>query len=176
MNTTAVIGSARSDGNAAHLLDAVLAGRPARRFDLGALQIRDYEYDRPADGDDFLSVVEAMAETENVLFVTPVYWYAMSGSLKRFFDRLTDLITVRKPLGRDLAGRVLWMAACGSDRSLPEGFEVPFRRTAAYFDMQFGGALYVPMEEDAPLTYEQEERAARFGSRMLQPVPCARTG
>lgn len=44
MSIVAILGSARSDGNVAYLLDAVLAGPPARRFDLSALHIRDYAY------------------------------------------------------------------------------------------------------------------------------------
>ena len=164
MSVAAVLGSARSDGDAARLLDAVLAGRPSRRFDLGALHVRDYAYGRPADGDDFLAVAEAIAESEAVLLVTPVYWYAMSGVLKRFVDRMTDLVTVQKPLGRRLAGRSVWVAACGSDPALPDGFEVPFQATAAYFGMGYGGALYVPTRAGEPLSAEHDRRAAEFGA------------
>ncbi len=166
-NIVAVLGSARSSGNAASLFEAVLAGRPVQRFDLGRLDIRDYEYGRPADRDDFLAVAEAIAEADGVVFATPVYWYAMSGPLKRFFDRLTDIITEQKPLGRRFAGRSLWVAACGTDPLLPEGFEVPFASTAAYFDMTYGGALYVPMREGRALTSEQESAAAAFGDSMF---------
>ena len=167
VSVVAVLGSARGDGHAARLLDAVLAGRPARQFDLGVLHVRDYVYGRLADGDDFLGVAEAVAEADAVLFVTPVYWYAMSAVLKRFIDRLTDLVTVEKPLGRRLAGRTVWVAACGSDPVLPEGFEVPFRATAAYFGMSYGGVLYVPMREDEPLSAEQERRSAALGARVF---------
>lgn len=162
-----VLGSARGDGHAARLLDAVLAGRPARRFDLGALHVRDYAYGRPAGGDDFLGVVEAVADADAVLFATPVYWYAMSAVLKRFVDRLTDLVTVEKPLGRRLAGRTVWVAACGSGPAFPDGFEVPFRSTAAYFDMAYGGALYVPTREGQTLSEDQERRSAAFGARVF---------
>ncbi|HYE59363.1 MAG TPA: NAD(P)H-dependent oxidoreductase [Rhodothermales bacterium] len=168
MRVVAILGSARSDGDAARLLDAVLAGRPARCFDLGVLNIRDYEYDRDPTGDDFLRVAEAMAEADAVLFVTPVYWYAMSGTLKRFFDRLTDLITLRKPLGRRLAGRTMWVAACGTDPALPEGFEVPFRDTAVYFDMMYGGALYAAIPKGAQLTPGQRREAAAFGAHFFE--------
>ncbi len=168
MSIVAVLGSARSDGNAARLLDAVLAGRPAQRFDLGALRIRDYAYGRPTEGDDFLAVAEAIAGASGVLFATPVYWYAMSGTLKRFFDRLTDLVTVQKPLGRRLAGRALWVAACGSDPALPQGFEVPFRSTARYFGMTYGGAFYAPMREGEGVSPALKRQAATFGARVLE--------
>ena len=170
MSVAAILGSARSDGNAARLLNAVLAGQATREFDLGVLYVRDYAYGRPVGADDFLGVVEAVAESEAVLFATPVYWYAMSGVLKRFFDRMTDLVTVHKPLGRRLAGRSVWVVACGSDPVLPNGFEVPFRATAAYFGMDYGGVLYVPMREDEPLSVEQERRAAEFGAGVFASV------
>ena len=168
VSVVTVLGSARGDGNAARLLRAVTAGRRARSFDLSALHIRDYVYGRAADGDDFLTIAEAIAEAiadaEAVLFVTPVYWYAMSAPLKRFVDRLTDLVTVQKPLGRRLAGRSVWVAACGSDPTLPEGFDVPFRDTAAYFGMTYSGALYVSMQEGEGLSREDEQRALAFGT------------
>ena len=164
MSLVTVLGSARHDGNAARLLHAVTAGRPARSFDLGALHVRDYAYERAADGDDFLTIAEAMADAEAVLFVTPVYWYAMSAPLKRFFDRLTDLVTVQKPLGRRLAGRAVWVAACGSDPALPEGFEVPFRGTAAYFGMTYSGTLYVRMPDVERVPPADERRARAFGT------------
>ena len=162
-----VLASARRDGHTGQLLTAVLAGRPTRLFDLGALHVGDYAYHAAAD-DDFLTVVEAVAEADAVVFATPVYWYAMSGQLKRFFDRLTDLVTVRKPLGRRLRGRTVWVAACGSDPVLPEGFEVPFQATAAYFGMSYGGALYVPMREGRPLSPDQNQRAAAFGAAVFE--------
>ena len=161
--TVAVLGSARADGDAARLLDAV-APPDARRADLGALRVRDYAYGRPAGGDDFLQLARDIADADGVLLVTPVYWYAMSAPMKRFVDRLTDLVTVEKPLGRRLGGRGLWLAACGSDSALPDGFEVPFRRTAAYFGMVYGGAVYAP---SARLQTDGErQRLAAFGARV----------
>ena len=35
-----------------------------------------------------------------IIFVTPVYWYAMSGRMKVFFDRWTDLLKIDKDTGR----------------------------------------------------------------------------
>lgn len=144
MSVVALLGSGRSDGDATRLLDAVCRDLAARRVDLGALDIADYAYGG-APPDDFRSVVDALLESDAVLLVTPVYWYAMSGVMKRFVDRLTDLVTVEKARGRALAGRGLWVAACGTEPVAPEGFEVPFRRTAEYFGMMYGGLLYAPV-------------------------------
>jgi hypothetical protein len=176
MSIVAILGSARNDGNAAHILDAVLEQRAALQFDLGELHIRDYAYGQAADGDDFLALAQAIARCDAVLFATPVYWYTMSAVLKRFFDRLTDLVTVQKSVGRKLTGRSVWVVACGSDPALPDGFEVPFRETAAYFGMCYGGALYVQMQEGKRLWREQRGRAASFGSAIYNGANGASAG
>lgn len=164
MAVVSLLGSARSDGDAATLCDAVTAGCPATQLDLGVLVIRDYAYDRPNTDDDFLGVAHALARADGVLLVTPVYWYAMSAVMKRFMDRLTDLVTVDKSLGRGLAGRGVWVAACGSDPAAPDGFDVPFRRTADYFGMTYGGMIYA---QSASLNDADERRRLRaFGAQI----------
>lgn len=169
-SVVAILGSARNDGNAAQLFDAVLAGCPATRFNLSDLNIRDYEYGRQPDDDDFLTLANAIAEADTILLVTPVYWYTMSGVMKRFMDRLTDLTTVMKPLGRKLAGRTIFVAACGSAKNLPEGYEVPFRNTAGYLNMNYGGIYYRGMQDDEILSDDARTEAAEFGARVLRSV------
>ena len=62
--------------------------------------------------------------------------------MKTLLDRFSDLISVRKDLGRRLKGRRAFALACGSEAALPEGFEVPFRETAVYLDLDYGGCFY----------------------------------
>lgn len=83
-----------------------------------------------------------MLDADNIIFATPVYWYAMSGRLKTFFDRLTDLLYTHKSIGKGLKAKKTYLIACGSDPELPEGFEVPFRRTSDYFEMSFQKSFY----------------------------------
>src|SRR5688572_8351188 len=90
-----ILGSARRDSHTLELVEAVLDGKPATRIDLQDFDIQQYEYDQPADRDDFIKVAEAMAAHSVIVFATPVYWYAMSGRMKVLFDRFTDLVTVR---------------------------------------------------------------------------------
>lgn len=164
----AIIGSARNDGNAAQIMDAVLGDRAIPRINLNDFSIRDYEYGRTPDGrDDFLELANQIAEADTILLVTPVYWYAMSGVMKRFFDRLTDLTTVMKPMGRALAGKTIYVASCGTSPALPEGFEVPFRDTAAYLDMHYGGIYYRQMRDDEVLSDEAKAEAEAFGATVF---------
>jgi len=66
----------------------------------------------------------------------------MSGQMKTCFDRLTDLITLKKELGRKLKGKNTFLVAVGANAELPDGFIVPFKSTAAYLDMYFRDYFY----------------------------------
>lgn len=107
-------------------------------IDLLDFRIEHYVYDCAHRGqDNFFQIVQKMIDSDEIVFATPVYWYAMSGYLKVFFDRMTELITTNKILGRRLEGKSVRLLACGTDAELPLGFETPFRLTAEYFNMDF---------------------------------------
>ena len=166
MSLLTILGSARGESHTGALLDTVLAGRSATRIDLLDLDIQQYEYGRPMERDDFGKVAEAMIAHAVIMFATPVYWYAMSGRMKTLLDRFTDLVTVRKDLGRQLTGRSAFLLACGSEPELPDGFEVPFRETAAYLHMSYGGAFY-GQSNKAGLLPSAVAHAAQFGDNVF---------
>ena len=143
-----LLGSARGDGDtagAACRLAAELGPGAASLVDLAEKRIRGFNYAEPAPDDDFHQLADLMVAHQDLVFATPVYWYAMSGVMKVFFDRLSDLLSDRDPSGRGrrLRGRRIWLLAVGSDPVLPGGFEQPFARTADYLGMDWRGAFYV---------------------------------
>ena len=99
-----IFGSSRSDGNTRAALDAVLDGHESEVIDLSDHEITPYRYDHSNQDDDFIPIAEKMAVADVLIFSTPVYWYAMSAQLKTFVDRFSDLLRIRKDLGRALAG------------------------------------------------------------------------
>jgi len=138
-----LLASARSAGHTAALVRHVFAPPDCVVTDLLATPLAPYSYaGHYLPGDAFAGLTRQLLAHEIIVLATPVYWYAMSGLLKTFFDRLTDLTTNHKSLGRQLRGKRLFLLATGTDADLPPGFEEPFRRTARYFDMTFGGSLY----------------------------------
>ncbi len=145
METTPLllVGSARPASQTRTFAQQLLAGIDHAVLDLLDYRIAPYDYAHgyPAD-DQFDMVVEEMLKHPVLVLATPVYWYAMSGTMKTFFDRLTDLTETRKAAGRRLRGKQVVLVAIGSDEELPAGFRVPFERTAAYFGMQFRGVFY----------------------------------
>ncbi|GAB2541892.1 flavodoxin family protein [Rufibacter soli] len=122
-----LLASARKDSGTHRLVRTVFHGTPHQLLDLLDYQIGPYRYenDYPPQ-DEFLKIIEQVLQHQVIVLATPVYWYAMSGLLKTFFDRLTDLVTVQKPLGRKLQGKTIFLLAVGTDSELPDGFEVPF--------------------------------------------------
>jgi multimeric flavodoxin WrbA len=142
MRNLVILGTAREDS---HTLKAVNSLSPFSDFDLIDLRnfkIGHYNYDHSKNDDDFLKLAQKMAEAKNIIFATPVYWYAMSGPLKVFFDRLTELLSTHKEIGKSLKGKHTFLIATGSDPSLPLGFEEPFRLTSDYFGMHYQGSFY----------------------------------
>jgi multimeric flavodoxin WrbA len=147
-----IAGSARRDGNTGRVVARLSSAIGARMtlIDLNDLDIAPFRYGGTPDCDDFASVASAMRTHRHILFATPVYWYAMSGRMKILFDRFTDLLG--NPDGRALAGRHMWLVATGTDADLPDGFDVPFARTADWCAMDWRGATYILAESEAPLS------------------------
>lgn len=167
-SVTVILGSARSDGKTAALVQHLSArlGGQAKVCDLSKLTIEPFEYDRYDDRDDFRTVVAMMLQSDHIVFATPVYWYSMSATLKVFFDRLTDLLhdPNDRISGRALSGRKVWLIATGTDESLPPGFEVPFAQTAGYFAMVWRQAFYGRSINGAPLSPTSLDEAEKLAS------------
>jgi multimeric flavodoxin WrbA len=163
-----ILGSARRDGYTRRAVSMAFQDREIELIDLSTHQIGVYDYSHLHQGDDFLSIVERMTQTKKIIFATPVYWYAMSGAMKDFFDRLTDLLEIAKDTGRQLAGRDVWLLATGAERELPRGFEIPFLGTAAYFGMNYLSAGYLYTGPDRMEQDQSESDLALFGRRVLE--------
>lgn len=143
-----LLGSSRSNGNSYTIAQNIKKYLSADIIDLKTKVIHPYSYDHEHRDDDFISTIEQIVTYEGMFFVTPVYWYSMSGIMKNFFDRITDCLQVEKSLGRQLAGKKMAAISCGSDDEITEGFEVPFRKSAEYLNMDFLGYLHTWIDQD----------------------------
>jgi len=143
-----VLGSARKASDTGKLVTSLFPEGSATVVDLLDYTIAQYRYDGlyPPE-DDFQRVVDLLLQHQQLVFATPIYWYAMSGLMKVFFDRMTDLVTVQKKTGRKLKGKQTFLLAVGAEEALPLGFEEPFRLTSEYFDMEFIASFYCRTSE-----------------------------
>ncbi|MEO1243220.1 MAG: flavodoxin family protein [Pseudomonadota bacterium] len=162
-----ILGSARQDGNTATLTSAVFQHLgDARVIDLNDLSIEPYSYDNPHEADDFSALAQLMAEADAIVFASPVYWYSMSGPMKIFFDRLTNLTDFYKPLGRTLAGKSAFLIAASNSPAAPACFEPPFAETARYFDMRWGGMLHARVQDRGNLPPDTTNMIKSFAANI----------
>lgn len=159
-----ILGSARPDGDTRKAVDIAFPPGTAELVTLAQHHIGGYDYAHANAEDSFGAVANAMHVADKIVFATPVYWYAMSAPMKIFFDRLTDLTETRKAQGKALAGKQVWVIATGTEPALPEGFEIPFSRTAEYFGMIYRGIAYLQTGAQAHSRADSEAALKRLGA------------
>lgn len=140
-----ILGSARKKSDTKKLVDIVFKDIEISSIDLLDYSIAHYNYSEEyPTTDEFLTIIEQMLQHNVIVFATPVYWYSMSSYMKVFFDRLTDIVSSQKQLGRKLKGKRVGLLAVSNSDALPQGFEVPFKDTANYLDMEYLGCFFSP--------------------------------
>lgn len=144
MKNIVILGTLREDSNTLKAIKQLCPFDDYEIIDLRKYRINLYSYDQTQNSDDdFHSIALKMKEADNIIFATPVYWYSMSSVLKIFFDRLSDLLSTYKPIGKSLKNKNTYLISTGSDTVLPDGFETPFRLTSTYFEMNYKEAFYL---------------------------------
>ena len=155
--TLIIFASAREQGNTRKIAQLVQDKTGADFLNINDLDISPYDYQHRNHEDAFIPTFEKIVTYQNLIFITPVYWYSMAGPMKIFFDRMTDLLTIRKDLGRSLAGKRMAAICCSSDEEAYPGFFMPFARTADYLDMIYLGDCHTWIENhEIPVTVVQQ--------------------
>ncbi len=138
-----IVGSSRNNSDTLKFAERVFARKEHTLIDLQDYHLEEYNYDHKYSfSDQFREVLEQILSHDIIVFCTPVYWYAMSARMKILFDRFNDCLTVEKEQGRKLRGKKVAMLSVGTDPEIPEGFEIPFSRTAEYLGMKYIAGVY----------------------------------
>ena len=138
MKAVVVLASARKDGNTARVLHELMKTTDWDLVNLLDYQIGHFDYQHSNQNDDFLPLMRRLIPSYDVfIFATPVYWYAMSGLLKVFFDRLTDFLQLEKDLGRQLRGKSMAVISSANSDNLGDVFWLPFKASASYLGMRY---------------------------------------
>jgi GrpB-like predicted nucleotidyltransferase (UPF0157 family) len=141
-----ILGAANGHKNTMNFIENLFVNNDVEILDLNEIKIDPYDHKGNNDIDDFISTIEKMITFDRVVFATPVYWYAMSGEMKDFVDRFSDLLRAKyKNLGEQLYGKKIDLLSTGSDLELPNGFTIPFNLTCTYFGMDFMNVYYRSM-------------------------------
>lgn len=143
MKTLVILGSSRSTGNTNEIVKLLNKEIEYDLLDLNSKNIAPFDYDFRNQDDDFLPIIKDIADNYDLLvFATPVYWYSMSGTMKIFFDRISDCLKIEKDTGRKLRGKKMAMISCGSGEEEVPGFEIPFKLSAEYLGMEYLGNVH----------------------------------
>lgn len=135
-----IVGSSRQNGNTTKIVYEI-----ANQFNIDVINLSDYEisyydYESKNNNDDFLPLIKSIIENyDTLIFATPIYWYSMSGIMKVFFDRFSDLIRIEKETGRLLRGKKVAVLSNSHDDEIDFDFYIPFRKSADYLGMKYIG-------------------------------------
>jgi multimeric flavodoxin WrbA len=143
-----IIGSSRNDGDTKRLVDELHNFLDFDSIDLNDYSFSYYDYTHENANDDYLLLMRKLiANYDTFLFATPVYWYAMSGIMKVFFDRFNDLLDNERELGRQLRAKKMAAITCSIGDNLGDLFWLPFIETANYLGMNYIGSLHTIAEK-----------------------------
>lgn len=135
-----IVGSARTNGNTTKIASNYAKKNNLEVVNLSDYNISYYDYESKNLNDDFLPLIKSIIEKyDTLIFATPVYWYNMSGIMKVFFDRFSDLIRIEKDLGRKLRGKNMFVISNSHDDKIDKSFYIPFQKSAHYLGMNYIG-------------------------------------
>lgn len=95
---TVLFGGSRPEGNSAELAKIVL-----KDLDYNWIDLTKYHFDPVRDvrhngevitdyTDDYKQIIDQVLKSDTVLFVSPVYWYSVSASMKAFIDHWSETL------------------------------------------------------------------------------------
>ncbi|WP_405784175.1 flavodoxin family protein [Streptomyces sp. NBC_00859] len=181
-----VLGSARMDGNTELLARAAAEQLPGdteqRWLNLAQLRLPDYSDSRLAPGSrpdgesDEVLLREATVAATDLVIASPLYWYSVSSSTKRYLDYWSKwLSTPDAGFRARMSGRTLWGVTVMAHREevVAEPLALTLHHTAAYMGMRFGGVLLGNGSRPGQVLTD-ERAAARAKTFFSQEAPLAR--
>ena len=171
-NTIALFSSARRLGNTGQLIDRIASELQIEVVDLAGQRISSYDYDHLNRNDDFEPLMRRVLAHEQIIFATPIYWYAVSPAMKVFLDRISDLLELPDllPEGRRLRGKKAYVVCTSISNEPSAAFMDAFRETFHYLGMHYGGVLHVKCQDGyVPAVHDSE--AVRFAALVREAVP-----
>ncbi|MFD7442582.1 flavodoxin family protein [Streptomyces sp. NPDC059909] len=149
-----LLGSSRNGGNTEALArlaaEQLPSGAGQRWLHLGEHPLPDFEDVRhegdgsyPAPTGHAATLLDATLEATDLVIASPLYWYSVSTSTKRYLDHWSGWMRVPGVGFKDrMAGRTLWgVTALAGSEETADPLVGTLRHTAAYMGMAFGGVL-----------------------------------
>ena len=138
-----ICGSANTNGNTQQISSTISKQLDIKIYTLSDYNISYYDYQNNNKTDDFIPLLKDLTKNyQTYIFITPVYWYAMSAIMKTFFDRITDLLTIEKNIGRKLRRKKVIFITTSIGDNLGNDFWIPIKATLDYLDMELVYTLH----------------------------------
>jgi multimeric flavodoxin WrbA len=177
LSTIALFSSSRRLGNTGQLIDRIASELNIEVVDLADQRMSSYDYDHLNRNDDFEPLMQRVLAHDQIIFATPIYWYAVSPAMKIFLDRISDLLELPDLLseGRRLRGKNAYVV-CTSIGDVPSvEFMGAFLETFNYLGMHFGGVAHVNCRDGYPPALHDAEAVA-FAALVRGAVYIPRSG
>lgn len=143
MKKAIILGSSRKNGETKKVVNELIRISGWDLIDLTDYKISHFDYEHLNRKDDFIDLLKRITTNYDVLiFATPVYWYSMSGIMKVFFDRITDLLRIEKDTGRKLRNKYMAVISSSNGDNLKDDFWLPFKKSAEYLGMNYIADLH----------------------------------
>jgi multimeric flavodoxin WrbA len=169
LNTIALFASARRHGNTGRLIDRIASELKIETVDLSGLRISPFDYDHRNRDDDFEPVMRRVLAHDQIIFASPIYWYAVSAPMKVFLDRISDFLELPDLLaeGRRLRGKTGYVICTSASEAAAPEFMSAFDEVFRYLGMRLGGALHVNCS-DGYASAEHDPIARDFALRVRE--------
>ncbi|GGZ13896.1 flavodoxin family protein [Streptomyces nitrosporeus] len=149
-----LLGSGRADGNTEALArlaaEQLPAGTRQHWLSLRDLPLPEFEDLRHPVGrhteptGHAATLLEATLAATDVVIVSPLYWYSVTSSTKRYLDHWSSWLEVPGiDFAARMAGKTLWGVStlADDDPSVAEPLTGTLRHSAGYLGMRWGGTL-----------------------------------
>ncbi|RDW22376.1 flavodoxin family protein [Oceanobacillus arenosus] len=122
--------------------------------------------------DDHEKLITQMLEHDIIVFATPIYWYGLSGPMKIFIDRWSQIMKTPhfSHFRGDLKQKQAYLIAVGGDNPRVKGLPLiqQFNYICQYYGMTFAG--YVIGKASRPGEMKHDLTALNAASILLPPT------
>lgn len=170
---TTIMGSSRVDGNTQILMDIVLKGTEYHNIvlrDLNIQSVKDKRHDPEgfiSQEDDYHKVVDQILTSDILFFVTPLYWYGMSGELKNFVDRFSESLRNSKYDFKEMMSKKkVYVVVVGGDNAKVKGEPLiqQFRYIFEFLEVEF--VDYILGDGNVPGEILEDKEAVEHAKRI----------
>ena len=167
LNAIALFASSRRHGNTGKFVDRIATNLKFEVVDLSEVRMSAYDYEHRNRNDDFEPLMKRVLEFDQLVFATPVYWYAVAPAMKVFLDRISDFLDLPDLLdqGRRLRGKQAYIVCTSVDDEVSKAFLDALTDTFQYLGMRFGGIVHVDCR-DGYIPERHDADAVAFAQRL----------